>query len=53
MSKAAEILSRTQGALHLRTLQTLNEISSDPAGKIVIALPLEILRAFENMSSKK
>lgn len=53
MSKAAEILSKTQGALHLRTLQTLNEISSDPAGKIVIALPLEILRAFENMSSKK
>ena len=52
-SKAAEILSKTQGALHLRTLQTLNEISGDPSSKVVITLPLEILRAFENMASKK
>ncbi len=53
MSKAAEILSKTQGALHLRTLQTLNEISGDPSSKVVIALPLEILRAFETIAAKK
>jgi len=53
MSKAAEILSHTQGALHLRTLQTLNEISGDPSSKVVIALPLEILRAFETIAGKK
>jgi len=53
MSKAAEILSSTQGALHLRTLQTLNEISGDPSSKVVIALPLEILRAFETIAGKK
>ncbi|MEZ7821225.1 MAG: slipin family protein [Patescibacteria group bacterium] len=53
MSQAAEILSKTQGALHLRTLQTLNEISGDPSSKVVIALPLEILRAFETIANKK
>lgn len=53
MSKAAEILSSSAGALHLRTLQTINEISSDPASKIVIAVPLEILKGFESMISKK
>ena len=35
------------GALHLRTLSTINDISSDQSNTIVFALPLEILRAFD------
>src|SRR3989344_7582771 len=45
--KAASMLSKAEGALHLRTLQTISEISSDQSSKIIIGIPLEILRAFE------
>jgi len=48
MSKAADVLSGSRGALHLRTLQSINDISSDQSNTIVFAMPLEILRAFES-----
>jgi len=47
MAKAATTLSRAPGALHLRTLQTLNDLSSDQSNTVVLGVPLEILRAFE------
>ena len=47
MAKAAAILSSSQGALHLRTLQTINDVSSDQSNTLVFAVPLEVLRAFE------
>lgn len=47
LAKAAEIMSNTPGALHLRTLATLNDISSDQSNTIVLTIPLEILKAFE------
>ena len=50
---AAEIMSSTTGALHLRTLSTLNDISSDQSNTIVFAIPLEVLRAFETEKSKE
>lgn len=52
MAKAAKILSGSDGALHLRTLQTLNDLSSDQSNTIVFATPLEVLRAFENFTKK-
>jgi regulator of protease activity HflC (stomatin/prohibitin superfamily) len=53
MAKAAQTLAQANGALHLRTLQSINDISSDQSNTIVFALPLEILRAFEGMKSRK
>jgi regulator of protease activity HflC (stomatin/prohibitin superfamily) len=53
MAKAAETLSGSKGALHLRTLQSINDISSDQSNTIVFAVPLEILRAFEGMTKDK
>jgi len=47
MAKAANILASSQGALHLRTLQTINDVSSDQSNTLVFAIPLEVLRAFE------
>jgi regulator of protease activity HflC (stomatin/prohibitin superfamily) len=47
MAKAARVLSSSKGAMHLRTLQTLNDVSSDQSNTIIFATPLEILRAFE------
>jgi len=52
MAKAANTLAGAQGALHLRTLQTLNDLSSDQSNTIVVGVPLEILRAFEKMQNK-
>lgn len=53
MSKAAAILSSAPGALHLRTLQSINDISSDQSNTVVFAVPLEILRAIEGMGNKQ
>lgn len=50
LAKAASILSTAPGALHLRTLNSINDISSDQSNTIVFAVPLEILRAFERSS---
>jgi len=50
MAKAADILTNAPGALHLRTLQSINDISSDQSNTVVFAVPLEILRAFEQWS---
>lgn len=52
MSKAAKVLSSSPGALHLRTLQSLNDLSSDQSNTVIFALPLEILRAFETYNDK-
>jgi len=53
MAKAAGILAGSQGALHLRTLQSLNDLSSDQSNTVVFAVPLEILRAFERLNKKE
>lgn len=47
MAQAAEILARAPGALHLRTLQSLNDLSSDQSNTVVFATPIEVLRAVE------
>lgn len=53
ISTAADTLSKSAGALHIRTLQTLNDLSSDQSNTVIFAMPLEILRAFEGMNKKK
>ena len=53
ISKAAEVLSSQTGSLHLRTLHTLNDLSSDQSNTVVFAVPLEVLRAFENIAKKE
>ena len=50
LAKAAELLAKNPAALHLRTLNAINDISSDQSNTVVFAVPLEVLRAFEKMS---
>lgn len=52
LAKAAEIMATTPGALHLRTLATLNDVSSDQSNTIIFAVPIEVLRAFDGSSEK-
>jgi len=53
MAKAAKTLASATGALHLRTLQSINDLSSDQSNTVVFALPLEVLRAFEKYNNSK
>lgn len=52
MAKAARTLAEGPGALHLRTLQSLNDISSDKSNTVIFAIPLEILRAIEGLKKR-
>ena len=46
LAEAATKLSSSPGALHLRTLATLNDLSSDQSNTIIFAIPIEVLSAF-------
>lgn len=52
IASAAERLAKSSGGLHVRTLQTLSELSADKNNTIVMVTPLEILRAFEGLVKK-
>lgn len=53
ISQAAEILAKSPGGLHVRTLQALTELSADKNNTVVFVTPLEILRAFEGFVKNK
>lgn len=53
IAKAAAILAQAPGALHLRTLSTINDLSSDDSNTVIFAVPLEVLRAVEGLIPKK
>ncbi|MBE6152418.1 MAG: slipin family protein [Firmicutes bacterium] len=53
LAKAANLMGTTPGALHLRTLSTLNDLSSDQSNTVIFAVPVEVLRALEGLGSKK
>lgn len=52
IAKAAEMLARTPGALHLRTLQSINDMSSDQSNTVVYMVPVEALKALEGLTKK-
>ena len=47
LAKAANMMAKTPGAMHLRTLSTLSDISSDQSNTIIMALPVEVLDSFK------
>jgi regulator of protease activity HflC (stomatin/prohibitin superfamily) len=53
LAKAAKMLATSPGALHLRTLNSINDISSDASNTVVFAVPVEVLRAIEGFGKKK
>ena len=53
IAQAAKTMSEAPGALHLRTLATLNDLSSDQSNTIIFAVPIEVLRAIEGNGTKE
>ena len=51
LSAAAKMMASTPGALHLRTLNSINDISSDASNTIVFAVPIEVLKAIEGFGN--
>lgn len=45
LKKAAEMMAMTPWALHLRTLQSINDMSSDQSNTVVWMVPVEVLEA--------
>jgi len=52
IAKAAQMLAATPGALHLRTLQSINDMSSDQSNTVVYMVPIEALKALEGFAKK-
>ncbi len=52
LAEAAKTLSDVPGALHLRTLETINDVSADQSNTIFFAMPLEILKGIEGFAKK-
>jgi regulator of protease activity HflC (stomatin/prohibitin superfamily) len=50
---AADELAASPGALHLRTLQTIKDISSDPSEKIVLFMPSNMANLADAFTGKK
>lgn len=50
MAKAAKTLAGSPGALHLRTIQTIQDLSSDESNTTVWMVPIEGLKALEGLS---
>ncbi len=46
LAEAADMMSKSPAALHLRTLATINDISPDQSNTVIFAIPLEIMQAF-------
>ncbi len=56
LAQAARTLTDAPGALHLRTLNSINDISSDESNTVVFALPMELFKGiagFATMIEKK
>ncbi|MBN1915556.1 SPFH domain-containing protein [Candidatus Dojkabacteria bacterium] len=52
LARAAKTMATAPGALHLRTLNSINDISSDQSNTVVFAVPMEILRALDGFKKK-
>jgi len=53
LAQAANIMGTTPGALHLRTLSTLNDLSSDQSNTVVFAVPIEGLEALKGIANRR
>jgi len=52
LAEAAAKLTKSPGALHLRTLNSINDISSEQSTTIVFAVPFEVFKAIEGFGKK-
>ena len=47
LAEAARTMATTPGALHLRTLSTINDVSSDQSNTLIFCVPIEMIDSFK------
>ena len=47
LAEAAKTMASTPGALHLRTLSTINDVSSDQSNTLIFCVPIEMIESFK------
>ena len=52
LTKAAIKMSENPVAVHLRTLETINDLSSDQSNTVIFALPIDVLKSFDTYNKK-
>ncbi len=52
LAEAANKLNAAPGAMHLRTLQSINDLSSDQSNTTIWMIPTEVLEAFKSFADK-
>ena len=52
LAKAADTMSKNPVAVHLRTLETINDLSSDQSNTVIFALPIDVLKTFDTYNKK-
>lgn len=52
LAAAAKIISSTPGAINLRTLNTIERISTEPSQKTTLLFPIELMEAVRTIGSK-
>lgn len=53
LAEAAALLAKTPGAINLRTLNTLERISTEPSQKTMFIMPVEMIDALRGISNHK
>lgn len=53
LAEAARIIASTPGALNLRTLNTIERISTEPSQKTTMLFPIELVDALRGLGGKK
>nr|HPM85717.1 slipin family protein [archaeon] len=53
VSKAARTIGSIEGGLNLRTLQELDNISSDPTNETIFFVPLDMLKSTKGYGGKR
>ena len=52
LTLAANTMAQNPVAVHLRTLETINDLSSDQSNTVIFALPIDVLKSFDTFNKK-
>ncbi len=50
LSKAAQIMAKTKGAMQLRTLQTIDGLGPSASNTVILAVPVDVLEMAQNIN---
>ncbi len=53
LAQAASVMAKSQGAMQLRTLQTLDGLGPTASNTVVMALPVEVMEFFQKLAKKE